>query len=283
MSATAETMTTPHPSTSYRTLAYTGSVGFLLVWMVVLAAYHINHIEEKIISVGVVGEVNHLLGALATSVLLPLTVVLPPVFHNRKTRLKMSLCLNLVTCLVLMVYLVTGVVWAIMCPICILMINLLVLSTQQLTTIMLLACLTTLSRTTIRKYQGVGVTGIDSAVGTNQSLRHGSQVFLVVGTALLSSVGEGLDSDRATSSTEYSAMLPFFLITLLLVVQVKHYTRSHVGWFTRRRATKRVSRYIKHYPLSELEKDLLCEKKLAEKLIEGAFTANIYPRPSCPL
>ena len=43
---------------------------------------------------------------------------------------------------------------------------------------------------------------------------------------------------------------------------------------------KKVKLYIRQFPLSELEKELLSEKKLTERLIEGAFTATIYSRPA---
>ena len=32
--------------------------------------------------------------------------------------------------------------------------------------------------------------------------------------------------------------------------------------------------------MSELEKELVSEEKLTERLIEGAFTASIYTRPA---
>ena len=285
MSSTAETIS---PPVSFRTLAYTVSVVFLVVWMISLVAYVLDHVSDKdLVNQGQLhqsmGEVNHLLAMLVTFIMLPITVVLPPLFIRRKIRLRMTLSVNLVSCLVLILYLVTGLVWAILCPTSILLINLLKLATQLVTTIMLLACLSIMSMTTIRKYQGKVPTIMDSAVGTHQGLHHVSHVFLVVGAALLSAMGEGLGTSKASTSTVYTSMLPFFLSTMLLVVQVKHYTRSHVGWYTHSRAMKRVRCYIRQFPLSELEKELVSEKKLTGRLIEGAFTASIYHRPAWSL
>ena len=143
---------------------------------------------------------------------------------------------------------------------------------------MLLSCLSIMTLVRIRNYQGKVPTTINSAVGSNQGLLHVSHVFLVVGAALLSAMGEGLST--STFSTLYTSMLPPFLFTLLFMVQVMHYTRTHIGWFTQSRAVKKVKLYIRQFPLSELEKELLSEKKLTERLIEGAFTASIYPRPA---
>ena len=59
-----------------------------------------------------------------------------------------------------------------------------------------------------------------------------------------------------------------------------HYTRTHMGWFPHSRVVKKVKLYIRQFPLSELEKELVDEKKLTERLIEGAFTASIFTSPA---
>ena len=271
------------PLISYRTLAYTVAVIFLVVWMISLTSYALDHIHDENVEYLnqlylSMGEVNHLLAMLVTFIMLPITLILPPLFIRRKIRLTMSLTVNLLTCLVLIMELVTGLVWMVVCPTSILLTNLLKPSLQLLTTIMLLSCLSIMTMVRIRNYQGKVPTTINSAVGSHQGLLHVSHVFLVVGAALLSAMGEGLGT--STPSTLYTSMLPPFLFSLLFVVQVMHYTRTHMGWFTHSRTVKKVKLYIRQFPLSELEKELVDEKNLTERLLEGAFTTSIYTRPA---
>jgi hypothetical protein len=84
------------------------------------------------------------------------------------------------------------------------------------------------------------------------------------------------------TSPEFTVVLPLFLFTLLVVVQLRHYTVTHVGFLTRQRAALQTRRFIEDYALSPLEKDLVREKKQTARLIEATFTVNIYPRGLCP-
>jgi len=283
LSKNSSAKTASSPPVSFRTLAYTVSVIMLVAWTISETSYVLDHVHAKDVMNKdqlylSIGEVNHLLAMLVTFIMLPITVILPPLFIRRKIRLTVSLTVNLVTCLVLIMKLVTGLIWMAVCPTSILLTNLLKLSVQLLTSTILLSCLSIMTKIRIRNYQGKVPTTINSAVGSNQGLLHVSHVFLVVGAALLSALGEGLGT--STSSILYTGMLPPFLFSLLFVVQVMHYTRTHVGWYTHSRAVKKVKLYIRQFPLSELEKELLNEKRLTERLVEGAFTASIYTRPA---
>ena len=199
------------PLISYRTLAYTVAVIFLVVWMISLTSYALDHIHDENVEYLnqlylSMGEVNHLLAMLVTFIMLPITVILPPLFIRRKIRLTMSLTVNLLTCLVLIMELVTGLVWMVVCPTSILLTNLLKPSLQLLTTIMLLSCLSIMTMVRIRNYQGNVPTTINSAVGSHQGLLHICHVFLVEGATLLSAMGEGLGT--STSFSLYTSMLP---------------------------------------------------------------------------
>ena len=77
-------------------------------------------------------------------------------------------------------------------------------------------------------------------------------------------------------------MLPLFLFTLLLLIQIRHYTVSHINYFTRQRAAVRVQQFIEEYAMSKLEQDIRHEKKLTSRLIEGIFSVNMYSRGLCP-
>ena len=273
-------------SISFRTLAYTLSVIFLGVWMISLSSIVLG----LIVAPGEQGELNEsiadanqVLAMLIIFIMLPISVMLPPLFIRRKIRLTMALLANIVTSFLLMMYLLTALIWACVSPPHIVLTKLLTLAVELVTTIMLLSCMFIMSTTRIRSYQDKVPSPIYSAVGLHQGLHHTSHVFLVVGAALLSALGECLSNNKTTSSQAYTGLLPLFLFTLLFVVQVRHYTITHMGWFTRSRAMERVKLYIRQYPLSELEKELVNEKKLAKKLIDGAFTATIYSRPAWSL
>lgn len=268
---------------SFRTLIYTASSILLVVWSLSLAAYVLDHFHgvayEGLVYENM-AEVNYLLAMLITFIMLPLCVILPPLFLRRRVRLMVSLCLHLVTGFLLTMHMMTGIIWASLCPISVLLTKIMNLTVQLGTSLMLLCCVTIMLKIRIRRYQEKVPTGEYSAVGLDQGLHHASLVFLTFGAALLSTSGEGISENTNTSSIAYPSMLTLFLVTLLLLVQVKHYTRTHVGWFTLSRAKRRVEHYIRLYPLSELERDLVTEKKLTARVIEGAFTASIYDRPA---
>jgi len=268
---------------SFRTVVYTGSVVLLCVWTIILCTYVLAHVH-----VGhghgwayeTLAEANYTLSMLITFIMLPISVVVPPIFLRRSIRLIVSLCINLTTIFLLLMYIVLGIVWAFISPTSVLLTNLLSLSVQLVTSMILLSCMILILKIRIERYRMKVATKVYSAVGLNQGLHHASLVFIVFGAALLSTLGEGISKNTNTSSLTYPSMLPLFLSTLLLLVQVKHYTRTHRGWYTLTGAKRKVELYIRQYPLSELEKELVSEKKLTDRLIEGAFTVNIYNRPS---
>ena len=263
---------------SFRTIAFTTSVILLVVWMNTLNTYVLVHVFEANhyadFGYEALGEVNYALAMIPTS------AVLLAVFVKVKTRIIVSLTVNISTSILLFAYMVTGTVWAFICPTSLLLTNLINLSVQLVSSVILLCSMVYMSKMRLRRYRKKAVPGVYSAVGVDQGLHHASHVFAVFGAALLSTLGEGMSKNRHTYSLTYTSMLPLFLGTLLFVVQVKHYTRTHVGWFNQSMAKKRVNHYLKQYPLTELEKELVNEKKLTAKIIEGAFTVNIYDRPS---
>ena len=269
---------------SFRTIAFTTSVILLIVWMNSLNTYVLVHVFEanQYADFGyeTLGEVNYALAMFVTFIMIPTSAILPAVFVKIKTRMIVSLTVNISTSILLIAYMVTGTVWAFICPTSLLLINLINLSVQLVSSVILLCSMVYMSKMRLRRYRKKAVPGVYSAVGVDQGLHHASHVFAVFGAALLSTLGEGMSKNRHTYSLAYTSMLPLFLGTLLFVVQVKHYTRTHVGWFNLSMAKKRVNRYLKQYPLTELEKELVNEKKLTAKIIEGAFTVKIYDRPS---
>ena len=269
---------------SFRTIAFTTSVILLVVWTTALNFHVVVHVLDATFEAHfryeTLGEANYALAMFITFTMIPTSAVIPVLFVKRRTRMIVSITANVSTSILLIVYNVTGIAWACICPTHLLLKNLINLSVQFVSSAILLYCMVYMSKMRIRRYKEKAVPGDYSAVGVDQGLHHASHVFAVFGAALLSTLGEGMSKNRHTYSLTYTSMLPLFLGTLLFVVQVKHYTRTHVGWFNLSMAKKRVNRYLKQYPLTELEKELVNEKKLTAKIIEGAFTVNIYDRPS---
>jgi len=269
---------------SFRTIAFTTSVIFLMVWMFSLNTFVLVHVLDESLYADfgyeTLGEVNYALAMFVTVNMIPTSVFLPVVFVKSKTRVLVSLAINMSTSILLIAYMVTAIVWAFICPTNLLLTNLIILAVQLLSSSILLYCMVYMSKMRMRRYKKEAVPGVYSAVGVDQGLHHASHVFAVFGAALLSTLGEGISNNRHTYSLTYPSFLPLLYGFLLLVVQMKHYTRTHVGWFNMPRAKKRVDSYLRQYALTELEKELVNEKKLTSRIIEGLFTVKIYGRPS---
>jgi len=271
---------------SFRTIAFTTSVVFLGLWVFSLNTYVLAHVlnenDHEGFGYETLGQVNYALAMFVTINMIPSSAVLPLVFVRRKTRMIVSLFINMSTSILLIVYMVTAIVWAFICPTNLLLTNLINLAVGFLSSAILLCCMVYMSKMRMRRYKKKAVSGVYSAVGLDQGLHHASHVFKVFGAALLSTLGEGIGSHSHTHSLIYPSFLIVLYGTLLFVVQMKHYTRTHVGWFNLARAKKRVDRYLRQYALSELEKELVNEKKMTSRIIEGLFTVKIYGRPPVP-
>ena len=269
---------------SFRTIAFTTSVILLVVWTTALNFHVVVHVLDATFEAHfryeTLGEANYALAMFITFIMIPTSAIIPVVFVKRRTRMIVSITVNVSTSILLIVYNVTGIAWACICPTSLLLKNLINLSVQFVSSAILLYCMVYMSKMRIRRYKEKAVPGVYSAVGVDQGLHHASHVFAVFGAALLSTLGEGMSKNRHTYSLTYPSMLPLFLGTLLFVVQMKHYTRTHVGWFNLPRVKKKTNIYLKQYPLTELERELVNEKKLTARIIEGAFTVKIYDRPS---
>ena len=83
--------------------------------------------------------------------------------------------------------------------------------------------------------------------------------------------------DCATSSSSFSAMLPISVFMMLLLVQLRHYTVSHVGYFTRRRAVLYMDSFVKDFNISFLDREQRRRRQRAQRLIDNIFTLPLYP------
>ena len=143
--------------------------------------------------------------------------------------------LNCTGVLLCVLHVVSAVVWAVLAPSSLLLDRLVVMVLQEVLAFLLLICLVLLSKVRLQRRLHV-----NTSEDSNQDIEHVSQIFLVFVSGLLS-VGEGglTDCDRRIScesvvvSPEFSAVLPLFLLTLMMVVQLRHYTDTHIGFFTR--------------------------------------------------
>ena len=78
-----------------------------------------------------------------------------------------------------------------------------------------------------------------------------------------------------------SNILPLSLFTMLLLVQLRHYATSHIGFFTRQRAISTMNKFVKEFSLTKIEKDLI-KKPQTERVIDNMLTKPLYPRNLCP-
>ena len=70
-------------------------------------------------------------------------------------------------------------------------------------------------------------------------------------------------------------LLPISLFNMLLLVQLRHYAISHTGFYTRQRAIKRIDEFVREYPLTEYEKELM-KKPLTERVIMNMLTEPMF-------
>ena len=78
-----------------------------------------------------------------------------------------------------------------------------------------------------------------------------------------------------------SGLLPLSLFTMLLLVQLRHYATSHTGFYTRHRAITAMDKFVKEFPLTKFEKDLIRKPQTA-RVIDNMLTKPLYPRNLCP-
>ena len=185
---------------SFRTIAFTTSVILLIVWMNSLNTYVLVHVFEANhyadFGYETLGEVNYAMGMIVTFIMIPTSAILPAVFVRIKTRMIVSLTVNISTSILLIAYMVTGIVWAFICPTSLLLTNLINLSVQLVSSVILLCSMVYMSKMRLRRYRKKAVPGVYSAVGVDQGLHHASHVFAVFGAALLSTLGEGMSKNR---------------------------------------------------------------------------------------
>ena len=274
---------------SYRTVAYTAATLALTVWLVSLNLLLINEAVNKNVSGfhKMLPVINSFLGKLNTFTVVPLAIILPPVFLRKVLRLRVCLVLYSVGGLLSVLHILSAMVWTTQASTTALLHRLVFVTVQEMFAVITLICFSILALVRLNKTEKLGGHCMNVS---DQILMHVSQIVLVFVSALLVVDGRGLDyceeRDACPSSVgdspEFAGVSPMLLLTLLLVVQLRHYTMCHTGYYTRQRAVEHTRQYIQDYSLSPLEKDLLHEKAQTSRIINGIFTVNIYPRGLCP-
>ena len=275
--------------TSYRTVACTAATLALSVWLISLNLLLINEAVSKNVSGfhNMLAVINSFLGKLYIFTVVPLAIILPPVFLRKVLRRRVCLVLYSVGGLLSVLHILSAMVWTTQVSTTALLHRLVFVIVQEILALITAICFSIMALVRLKKTEKLG--GHCLSV-SDQILMHVSQIVLVFVSALLVVDGRGLDycEDRDTcpslvgDSPEFADVSPMLLLTLLLVVQLRHYTMCHTGYYTRQRAVEHTRQYIQDYSLSPLEKDLLHEKTLTSRIINGIFTVDIYPRGLCP-
>jgi len=276
-------------TTVARTFAYSASVIIQIIWMVIttlllisdnhhghLAWWDIAYLEEDVQgqatkpSIGPWEVTNHATGKLIPCLLLPLLIILPPIYRRRKYRVFCTLVLCSLGLLLQALHLISSLVWAAQAEIGSLKVRVAELLLREVIAAVLAALLGVVLHTTYRAWKEGKASNV--GVDINQSYLHGAHVCLVV----LSAVAV-IDS----SSKYVSNLLPLSLFTMLLLVQLRHYATSHIGFFTRQRAISTMNKFVKEFSLTKIEKDLI-KKPQTERVIDNMLTKPLYPRNLCP-
>jgi len=272
-----------------RTFAYSASVLTQIFWMFVTTlllisdnhhghqawwdiAYLVEDVEGQATkpSISPWEATNHATGKLIPCLLLPLLIIIPPIFRRRKYRVFSTLVLCSLGLLLQALHLISSLVWAAEAEIESLKVRVPELLLREVIAAVQAALLGFVLHTTYRAWREGKPANI--AVDINQSCLHGAHVCLVVLSAV---------AVINSSSKFVSGLLPLSLFTMLLLVQLRHYATSHTGFFTRQRAISTINKFVKEFPLTKIEKDLI-KKPQTERVIDNMLTKPLYPRNLCP-
>jgi len=271
-----------------RTFAYSASVLTQIFWMVITTlllisdnhhgskawwdiSYLLDEQEQAVRpSIGVWEATNHATGKLIPCLLLPLLIIIPPIFRRRRHRVLTTLVLCSLGLLLQALHLISSLAWALKAENGSLRMRTPELLLKEVIAAVLAALLGFVLHTTYRAWKKGKPTNI--AMDIDKSYLHGAHVCLVV----LSAVAV-IDS----SSKFVSGILPLSLFTMLLLVQLRHYATSHTGFFTRHRAIKAMDKFTDEFALTKFEKDLIRKPQTA-RVIDNMLTKPLYPRSLCP-
>ena len=270
--------------TSFRTLAYTFLAGCLAIWGLIVSfvvfenwVTELDQNDSK--TYKGIGEASHFLTMFVTFFLLPIVELLPTLFTQTRARMLTYFVLTFLTGVILLCSLVLTVIWAFIRPKHFVLENILNLVCQLHSILIYLGCLISLATLRLRMYRGtLPFDSLRDPISFAQSTEHPSHLFLVVGVAFQIASGEGLSSSDLSVSQIFPMMLPLYMFSMLGVVQVRHYTKTHVGWFTERKAKERMNQFTRQYSMTPLEKELANEKMLTEVVIDAVFTKSVYPQ-----
>jgi len=267
-----------------RTFAYSASVLMQIFWMIITTLLLIsdNHHGSKAwwdiskqeqatkASINVWEATNHAIGKLIPCLLLPLLIIIPPIFRRRKHRVLITLVLCSLGLLLQALHLISSLGWAVQAEEGSLKKGAPELLLREVIATVLAGLLGFVLHTTYCARKKGKPTNI--ATDFDKNCLHGAHVCLVVLSAVAA-----IDS----SSKFVSGILPLSLFTMLLLVQLRHYATSHTGFFTRHRAIKAMDKFTDEFPLTKFEKDLIRRPQTA-RVIDNMLTKPLYPRSLCP-
>lgn len=267
-----------------RTFAYTTSAFVLLASEFVLVSllasdlqslrHEVEEMEETSLAWS---PTNLLVGKTFTCLLLPLLVLLPPVFAGRRPRLAANLLLCAAGLLLLLLHLLSAVCWAATSPHPLPCLSMLL---QRGAVALLLALLLTLLLATTASTWRQAARPSNRATDAARSQEYVAQVSLVV-LAPWILLGDKLGNSTSDSTSDsFYAMVPISVFMMLLLVQLRHYTTSHVGYFTRRRAILHMDSFVKDFNISFLDREQRRRRQRVQRLIDNIFTLPLYPNYS---
>jgi len=265
-----------------RTFAYAVSVLAQMLWIVITTLLLITddegHESERAWwdsdpnkhSFDFWENMSHDTGKLLPCLLLPLLIIVPPIFSRRKHRVLSTLVLCGLGLLLGGLHLLSTLVWVVQAEQDALKRRAPELLLRELISVVLALLLAFVLHSTYRTWnQGKPA---NAAVDVNQCRLHGAYVCLVV----LSAVGVITSSGKVVAE-----VLPLSLFTMLLLVQLRHYATSHTPFFTRSRAIVAIDKFTAEFSLTKIERDMI-KKPQTARVIDNMLTKPIFSKNLCP-
>jgi len=285
---------------SLRTFLYTAAVIMQIVWTLPLVLHiggHFpyllkldtrNHSSEsksaEEISKGVM-NVAVILGELSL-LFVTMLFILPPLLPSPRARLKSFIAINVIISLVTFLY-------AIICSTH----GIGVLLTHHLTKLKIeeieinvsifAAAITTAFASTFlavysyRKQIHSRRRSKLEAFLSHQGKVHGAELLLIAGALIIAGSAEHYYHPELTKGFIRDSMPPFIL-SLILGVQLRHYTFAHGSHLVPAKARARSRQFLQQYKMDPLDREVTNSDDFCTFFLKFCCTVTIYPRVSCP-
>jgi len=225
-------------------LPFYGAALMLLIWNILIlveVGKLLSEWEDNLETYLTAGKLSHLF-SLFLSFLLPLLFMLPIAQASRATRKNMFICISSILGVILACFCIANLCFLILCPIKQLPHFLQIIVIQVFVSFVMWICLVYLNHKIVFLFPLKLLSSADKK-GTQRIMEvqgniYGAQLVIVGGAAILSAIDGNLELGSRVDKIEnyfLHAVIPlklFYLLSLLIIVQVNHYEQVHSCHYT---------------------------------------------------